>query len=93
MNNARRKIIRSIIAELQTKEPNWDWVEEELSGVLDEEEEVRDNMEEHFSETERYQIVSDNCDSLQDAIDAIDPDDAGCAKEIISALQQIDGMQ
>lgn len=92
MNNARRKAIRKVINELGKQSPDWEFVEDELNDVLMEEEEARDNMEEYFSETEKYQIVSDNCDCLQEAIDAIDPDDADCAVTIVEVLEQIDGI-
>lgn len=92
MNNARRTVIRKMIEELQSSHPDWELIEDELNGVLEEEEEVRDNMEEHFSETERYQIISNNCDYLQEAIDEIDPDDPDCGEAVIESLQQIDGI-
>lgn len=92
MNNTRRKIIWQVIEALKSGEPDWEWITDELNDVLSEEEEVRDNMEEHFSETERFQIVDDNCTSLQDAIDAIEPEDPDCIEEIINSLREVDGI-
>lgn len=52
---------------------------EDLDIILDEESEARDNMEEYFSDTERFEISCDACDSLENAMSSLE--------EAISALE------
>jgi len=43
-----------------------------LNQVIEEEEEKLSNMEERFSETQRYMDMEENKDNLQEALDIID---------------------
>lgn len=92
MDNKRRAKIRKAIKMLQTTQPNFDDARELLEDVLSDEEMARDNMEEFFSETDRYQVMCDNCDYLDEAISEIDEDDSDCVDAVVAALTQIDGI-
>lgn len=92
MNNTRRRAIRNVIKLLRGPSPDFDYIESELSDILDEETDAIENIPENLQETERYQIAEDSIDYLDEAINAIDPDDEGCAEEIIKILEQIDGV-
>lgn len=92
MDKKRKKKVRLLIGLLRQPEPNFEEIQSELEYLKEVEEEARDNKEEYFSETEQYQILSENCDYLEEALDNLDPDDPDCAEDIIAALQQIDGV-
>lgn len=92
MNKKTKMKIKKLIVELQSATPDLEDARDTLADILFDEETSRDNMEEYFSETERYQTISENCDALDEAIDAIDVDDLGCVGDVISALRQIDGV-
>lgn len=92
MRNELRKEIRTVIAELQSGEPDWSFVCSNLEDVLDEEAEARDNTPENLQESDAYSIRVESCDLLEDAIDEIDEDDPGAAARIIQILKQIDGV-
>ena len=92
MNAAKRKRIRAVIKELLSKMIDWDFVENEISDLLSEEEDTLDNMSEAFSETERYAIAEESAGYLEEALDYVDPDDAEAAQAIIKTLKQIDGV-
>lgn len=92
MNNNRRKVIRAVIKELKSNEPDFDAIESDLTDVLDEETEAMENTPESLQDTDRYSIMEESCDLLQEAIDEIDPDDADCIATIVKLLEQIDGV-
>lgn len=72
MNNARRKEIAGIVTRLES-------CNEDLSAVISEEEDVMMNLEEKFSETDRYQTICDIVDNLNDAHYAL--------SDVITSLQ------
>ena len=92
MNKKTKTKIKKLIIELQSGHPDLEDVHDVLSDILFDEEMERDNMEEYFSETERYQIISDNCDALDEAVDSIDIDNPDCIEDVVAALKQIDGV-
>lgn len=92
MNNTRRKVIRTVIKELRTAEPDWDWVEAELNGLLSEESDALENIPESLQDTDRYMVCEESVDYLEEAHGYVDPDDEDAAKNVIEVLEQIDGI-
>lgn len=92
MNNKRRQSIRNVIQHLHGKTIDWEWVEDELQDLLDEETDSMENTPENLMDTERYEIMEESCGYLEDAISTIDADDEECAENIVEILEQIDGI-
>ena len=100
MNNARRSRIRRLIQNLKACRKvddrwvgvDWEFVEGELQDLLEEEQEAMDNIPENLQDGDRYMVAEESVGSLEEAIDAIDPDDYNCAQDIVSILEQIDGI-
>lgn len=92
MNNARRKVVRSAIAELRRPSPDFDTVRDDLQNILDEETECMSNMPESLEGSERYCIMEESCDLLDTAIGEIDPEDTNSAQTVIGILEQINGV-
>ncbi|MBR3237027.1 MAG: hypothetical protein IKF99_01165 [Oscillospiraceae bacterium] len=65
MNAVRRKGLKKIQEELNE-------LQEQLSGLLEEEEDYRDNMPENLQGSERYYTAEAACDNMQEAIDNIE---------------------
>lgn len=64
MNNSRRKEIKDIVSRLED-------CQNDLESVISDEEDVMYNLEEKFSETERYQNICDIVDNLNSANDIL----------------------
>lgn len=92
MNNKKRAAIRKVIAELKKTNSDFEWVEAELSDILDEEEEAMENTPDSLQDTDRYAVMEESCDLLSEAISEINPDDVDCAEAVIELLEQIDGV-
>lgn len=92
MKKQNRQKIQRLLEDLKSGAPDLHAAEELIDDLLYIEKESRDNLEEKFSETERYQIISDNCDALDEALAMIDADDPDCVESVIEALLQIDGI-
>lgn len=94
MNNARRKTIRTIIKMLREDNPDVNGIRDDLEDLLAEEEEAMENLPESLQESERYMIMEESCEYLQEALDELDDadeDDLDFASVILS-LEQIDGV-
>lgn len=86
MNNQRRKAIDKVMQEIDEGRDILELLKEhienvrsmtedayeDLDSILDEESESRDNMEEYFSDTERFEISCDACDSLENAMSSLE---------------------
>lgn len=92
MNKKNKTRLKKVISGLQMTPPDFSNAQDEIEDVLADEEMSKDNMEEYFSETERYQIISDNCDALDEALGYLDANDPECVGDVIDALCQIDGV-
>lgn len=99
MNNTRRRAIRKVMKELKSNAPNWDFIQSELSALLDEEQDALDNIPESLQDTDRYAIGEESVDYLEAAVAAaeVDPDDdpeviQDAVEEILDALNSIDGI-
>lgn len=64
MNKARRKEITDIVSKLES-------CRDDLDSVISDEEDAMYNLEEKFSETERYQSICDIVDNLNNARDSL----------------------
>lgn len=64
INNSRRKEIKDIVLRLED-------CQNDLESVISDEEDVMYNLEEKFSETERYQNICDIVDNLNSANDIL----------------------
>lgn len=91
MNNDRRKRIRALILDLESGMYDLTEVDALLQMLLSEEEEALDNIPESLQGSERYDIAEESVELLQEAIDAIDPDE-DCADDIIAVLSNINGI-
>lgn len=65
MNKTRRKIVNDSIEKIKD-------IKDDLSIVMDEEEYALQGLEEHFSNTERYEKMEAAVELLCDAIDDLD---------------------
>ena len=65
MNNARRKVLNSIIARLED-------LQTDLQGVLDEEQEAYENMPEGLQASERGEAMETAIDNMAEAVDAFE---------------------
>lgn len=64
INNSRRKEIKDIVSRLED-------CQNDLESVISDEEDVMYNLEEKFSETERYQNICDIVDNLNSSNDIL----------------------
>ena len=65
MNNIRRKVLKSILEEIEE-------IKNRLEGVLSDEEEAFDNIPENLQGTERYEKAEEIISYLEDAISELD---------------------
>lgn len=77
MNKARRAILTKVCDSLVD-------LQEEVSGVRDEEEEAMENLPESLQGSERYEQMEEAVGVLDDANDLFD--------ELMDKLQEIDGV-
>lgn len=69
MNNARRKIIASIINKIDLISEEMEVILNDIESVKDEEEEVLDSIPENLQGSERYNITEESVDNLNTAFD------------------------
>lgn len=65
MNKLRRKSLVDIMEKIQE-------ISADLSAILEEEEECKDNIPENLQGSERYEISESACDSMESAIESLD---------------------
>lgn len=98
MNDARRKTIRKLIKMVGNPNPDWDYVQTELSALIDDETDAMENIPENMQDTQRYVICEESIDHLESALAAADVDEDDpdsvleAIEEIIEELSQIDGI-
>lgn len=93
MNNTNRKSIRTIIGYLRENNCDTENVIDELEDLLADEEEKMENIPESLQETERYHIMEESCEYLQEAIDELENSEEGNGySEVIKILRNIDGV-
>ena len=87
MNKHRRKAIYNCIKLLSSQDPDLESIEYDITSILEEEDEYRDNMPENLQGGERYSDSEAASDSLNDAIlyiqDAISDENESSRKESI----------
>lgn len=88
----RRRRIRTAIKELQKDKPDIDVARSLLEGVLNEEEDARDNTPESLQESDRYQVSEESCDLLEQAIDDLGNEEDTDIDDVLNTLSQIDGV-
>ena len=64
MNNARRKILREIIDNLETQNAS-------LQGCADEEQDYLDNIPENMQESAKYANAEENAEDLESAVESL----------------------
>lgn len=86
MNNTRRKTIKGIITKLEELESLKAEIQEELQGVLDEEQEAFDNLPESLQDSDRGEQMQECIDTLQQICDDLDQLDT---EDMISNLGEL----
>lgn len=65
MNKLRRKQLSDLMEKISA-------LRDEVKSIMNEEEEYRDNIPENLQGSERYEKADASCDSLSEALDAMD---------------------
>lgn len=65
MNRVRRKALADIQEQIET-------LRDELEGLMEEEEEYRDNIPENLQGSERYETADTACDNMNSAIESLE---------------------
>ena len=71
MNRARRNTLKVILGQIEALTATIGEIQENLQGVLDEEEEALENLPESLQDSERGQQMQEYIDALEGAIDSL----------------------
>lgn len=79
MNKQTRTIIQSLVTRLDEAQSSLDSISQDVADILSELESIRDdeqskldNMEEHFSQTDRFQQMQETQDALDEAYSSLE---------------------
>lgn len=86
MNKQTRSQLSAIVQELNEHTSRLDELKEMLESIRDEEQEKLDNLEEHFSATERYAQQEEVVEHLDSVYYTFDVD---CLSDVIDELQEL----